>query len=235
MIYCKKLKVICSVQKRRIQMSLEKKKQFVMKTYEILKEEGTEGVKIRRIGKEMNCTSTVVYRYFDNVDHLIALASIRFLNDYINDFKNMVNDPRIFTDPYSLNLEMWECLADYAFQNIPIYENLFFGSCRDSLSEVMFEYYQLFLDEYRQDFDGYSTSILFTGDIFQRDYVLLRRAVAIGRLTDKEALTLSRVECHVFHGVLLKYMENYKEPGIPDKASAEFKELLHELAEKFRR
>lgn len=214
-------------------MSQEKKRAFVEITYNILKEEGPEGIKIRRLANELNCTSTVIYRYFNNLDHLIALASIRFFNEYIIDFRNMVSDPQILTDPYGLNLKMWDCLARHAFKNIPVYENLFFGKYQHSLGEVIFEYYQLFLDDTKQDFDGYSTSILFNDDLFQRDFVLLRRAAALGTISIKDAEFLSQVECHIFRGVLLKYKSQYKEPGIPEKAAAEFIQLLHELADKY--
>ncbi|MDO5411789.1 MAG: TetR/AcrR family transcriptional regulator [Lachnospiraceae bacterium] len=215
-------------------MSLEKKRLFVEATYKILKEEGPEGIKIRRLAKELNCTSTVIYRYFDNLDHLIALASIRFFNEYIIDFRNMVSDPQILTDPYGLNLRMWDCLAEHACKNIPIYENLFFGKYQHSLGEVIFEYYQLFLDDSKQDFDGYSVSILFNDDLFQRDFVLLRRAAALGTITIQEAASLSQIECHIFRGVLLKYIDDYKKPGIPQKAAAEFSKLIHELADRYR-
>lgn len=215
-------------------MSLEKKRLFVETTYNILNEEGPEGIKIRRLAKELGCTSTVIYRYFDNLDHLIALASIRFLDEYITDFRNLVSDPEILTDPYALNLRMWDCLGHHAFKNIPIYENLFFGQYQHSLGEVIFEYYQLFLDDSKQDFDGYSVSILFNDDLFQRDYVLLRRAASMGTITIQEAESLSQMETYIFHGILLKYKPDYKLPDTPAKATAEFHKLLYELADKYR-
>lgn len=97
-------------------MSLEKKRTFIEKAYEILVNEGPEGIKIRRLAKELNCTSTVIYRYFDNLEHLTALASIRLLRDYISDFRSLVGNPQILSDPYGLNVKMWECLAGYAFE-----------------------------------------------------------------------------------------------------------------------
>lgn len=215
-------------------MSVDRKKQFVEVAYNILKEEGPEGVKIRRVAREMECTSTVIYRYFDNLDHLIALASVRFFKQYLFEFKSMVNDPQILTDPYGLNLKMWDCLAGYAFRDIPIYENLFFGKYQHSLGEIIFEYYQLLPDDFKQDFDGYSASILFNNDLFQRDFVLLRKAVAVGTLTTRDAEVLSQIECHIFHGVLLKYKDEYKNAGVPEKAAAEFHMLLYDLAKKYR-
>lgn len=215
-------------------MSLDVKRQFVEVTYNILEREGPDGIKIRRLANELNCTSTVLYRYFDSLDHLIVLASIRFLNEYINDFKNMVSDPLILTDPYKLNLRMWESLAYHAFKNAPIYENLFFGKYQNSLGEVIFEYYQLFMDSFKQDFDGYSTSILFNDDLFQRNFILLRHAATLGTITIQEAESLTQIECHIFRGILLKYIDAYKEPGIAVKAAAEFTKLINEISEKYR-
>ena len=130
-------------------MSLDKKRQFVNVTYNILSKEGISEIKIRRLAQEMHCTSTVIYRYFDNLDHLIALASIRYLNDYLVDFSNLINDPLILTDPYTLNIKMWRCLAEHAYANMEIYEQIFFGNYSSHLAEVIFEYYQLFLDDTR--------------------------------------------------------------------------------------
>lgn len=216
-------------------MSLQKKRLFVDTAYRILKEEGPEGIKIRRLAGELNCTSTVIYRYFEDLDHLVALASVRFLDDYIVDFRNLVNDPQIGSDPYGLNLRMWASLANHAFKNIPIYENLFFGKFQHTLSEVIYEYYQLFMDETKQDFDGYSVSILFNDDIYQRDYVLLRKAVACGTITLAAAERLSQIECHLFHGILLKYKPYYRDENTAQKATAEFMDLLQDLAVKYRK
>lgn len=215
-------------------MSLEKKRRFVEIAYNILKEEGPQGIKIRRLASEMHCTSTVIYRYFDNVEHLIALASVHFFKDYFFEWKNMVNDPQIITDPYGLNLKMWDCLARYAFADIPIYENLFFGKYQSTLGDVIFEYYQLLPEDFKQHFDGYSSSILFNDDLYQRDLVLLRRAAALGTISTEDAEILSQIECHVFRGVLLKYKDRYREPGIPERAAGEFHRLLYDLAEKYR-
>lgn len=217
-------------------MSLEKKRTFIEKAYEILVNEGPEGIKIRRLAKELNCTSTVIYRYFDNLEHLTALASIRLLRDYISDFRSLVSNPQILSDPYGLNVKMWECLAKYAFENAPIYENLFFGKYQYSLGEVIFEYYQLFIDtSTQQDFDGYSTSILFNDDLYQRDLVLLRRAAALGMISIKDAEYLSEIECQLFRGMLLKYSDTYKEEGVAKKAADEFIAIIKNLEEKYRK
>lgn len=215
-------------------MSNLKKRQFVEKTFEIIEQEGLKEVKIRRIAKEMNCTSTVIYRYFDNLEHLISLASIYYLKEYIAAFSKLVSDPMILIDPYALNLRMWECLAQYAFRHMDIYEMIFFGKNSFSLGEIIFEYYQIFLEDEKSDFDGYSVSILFNDDLEERDYVLLRRASALGIISSDSARILSQLETYVFHGILLKYKEKNQEPGIVEQALAEFHDLLYSLEQKYR-
>ncbi|MCI2132505.1 MAG: TetR/AcrR family transcriptional regulator [Eubacterium sp.] len=214
-------------------MSVEKKRMFVEKAYEIIKEEGAENVKIRRVAEEMHCTSTVIYRYFENVQHLIALASIKFLGGYLAEFQKLTSDPELIRHPYQLNLKLWDCLAKHAFKDIVIYENLFFGEYSDSLGEIIFEYYQLFLNEEEQKFDGYATSILFNDDIVQRDLVLLRRAAAVGVIDMKDSEAISNIEAFVFHGVLLKYKSRDHEPGIAEKSYREFMDLLYNIADKY--
>lgn len=215
-------------------MSLDKKRQFVNITYDILSKEGISEIKIRRLAQEMHCTSTVIYRYFDNLDHLIALASIRYLNDYLVDFSNLINDPLILTDPYTLNIKMWRCLAEHAYANMEIYEQIFFGNYSSHLAEVIFEYYQLFLDDTRRQFDGFSSSILFNEDLTQRDLVLLRRAAALGTIQSEDIEVLSQIEVYIFHGLLMRYMPRRNEEGISRIVTDEFIGLLENLANKYR-
>lgn len=215
-------------------MSVDKRQRFVERTYEIMKTEGIDAVKIRRLANDLDCTSTMVYRYFDNLDHLIALASMYYLKSYIHDFRTLAKDPMIAKDPYALNMKMWECLAGYAFADIAIYEKLLFGAYNQSLGEIIFEYYQLFLDEEKGDFDGYSVSILFSEDMIQRDYVLLRRASSLGIIDSDDAMIIAEIEVYIFHGILLKYMSRDHEPGIAEKAKAEFLHLIRDLDKKYR-
>lgn len=62
---------------------MSKKNELVLKTYELLKTTGPYNIKIRTIATACNCTSTVIYRHFDDLDHLIRFASVRFLENYI--------------------------------------------------------------------------------------------------------------------------------------------------------
>lgn len=112
------------------QIGMNKKQQFLNVTYEILNEEGVAGVSIRRLAKEVGCTSTVIYRYFDNVEHLIIMASVRYLERYIADFKRYTKEIR---NPLELNLTLWERFVTYALEKVDVFEMLFSESTRKAL------------------------------------------------------------------------------------------------------
>lgn len=206
-------------------MSANKKRELVQKAYQILTQEGIEEIKIRRLAKELGCTSTVVYKHFQDLEQLIIFASVRFLEGYIKDFKRILKEN---LNPVELNRSLWECFAGYAFRAVPIFENLFFGKYKESLGDVIFEYYQLFPDEMK-DFDGYSVSVLYNDNLLERDFVLLRRGASMGFLTLENARILSELDCYLFHGMLMAHREDYKEEGKAEEAVAKFMKMLRDI------
>ena len=65
--------------------------------------------------------------------------------------------------------------------------------------------------------------------------MLLRKAAALGAISTQDAEALSQIESYVFRGILLKYKDEYKNPGIPKKAAEEFHDLLYDLAKKYKK
>lgn len=177
------------------------KKDLIKKTYDILRAEGIQNIKIRRIATELGCTSTVIYKHFDDLDHLVTFASIWYLKDYIEDFKTIVKSDMNILD---MNLKLWERFSYYAFQDIPLFELLFWGKYKESLGDMVFEYYHMFRDE-MVGFDGLSASIIFNNDLREREYIMLRRAASTGCINYEDIEILSYVVTSLFHGFLLEY------------------------------
>lgn len=202
-------------------MAQSMKKTLVIKTFEILQNNGIESVKIRRVATEAGCTSTVIYKHFKDLDHLITFASIRLLEDYIRDFRQVMNEPASILDR---NIWLWERFSSYAFRNIPLFELLFWGRYRDKVGDMFFEYQQMFLDE-MPDFDALSASVLFNGSLQDREYIMLRRAAAAGCIPPELAADLSELIACLFHGVLMEYRDSYKQPGQAQKGADQFMRL----------
>ena len=94
-----------------------RKIKYVRITGEILKTEGMEGVSIRKVAQRAGCTSAVLYKHFENKEHLIMLASIHFLEPYINEFMEQV--PRTDITPLQMDLMLWKIFIYEAFRNQP--------------------------------------------------------------------------------------------------------------------
>lgn len=207
-----------------------RKKEYIKITHHILETEGIEGMKIRRIAKAAGCTSAVLYKHFDNLDHLLVLASVRFLEPYIRKFKEISCD--ISLNPVEADLILWQYFINESFHYLPFYEAMFFGEYKGQLESTIYEYYQLFPEE-MQDFDGFSVSILFSNDLYEREYIRLRRAANEGLISMNGARILSRLSISAYHGLLLEHRLDYLKEGVADQAAKECTFLIQELFKRF--
>lgn len=213
-----------------INMKINKKQQFINCAYEILQTEGVSQLSIRRLAKEMGCTSTVLYTYFDSVEHLITLTSVRYLEGYIADFKRITNEVH---DPLELNIKLWERFTTYALEHVDVFELLFFGKYKESLVDIIYEYYEIFSQEF-EDLDGLIVSVMFNGDLRERDYIMYRRAASMGYIDLQMASTLAQMDEYMFHGLLMDYKnQKLKQEEIQEK-STEFTNIIRMVVEKFR-
>ena len=209
---------------------MNKKQQFLNVTYDILNTEGVLGVSIRRLAKEVGCTSTVIYRYFDNVEHLITMASVRYLEGYIADFKRYTKEIR---DPLELNLMLWERFVFYALENVDVFEMLFFGKYKESLVDIIYEYYELFSEKF-ENMDGLLVSVVFNGNLRERAYIMYRRAASMGYIALDTAEKLSYMDVYMFHGLLMEYKFQKLGKEEIETNAKKFTDIIRAVVEKFR-
>ena len=211
-------------------MAENKKKELIQQTYEILKEVGPEDTKIRTIAAKANCTSTVIYRHFNDLDHLLLFASVKFLEDYMKDLHDILNSNM---NAFEMEIKMWDSFSESAFWNIPIFEKLFWGKYKESLGDTIFEYYQLFPNEWLH-YDALSASVLFNDTLEGRNRIMMRRAAAMGYFTLEDAAVLSDLECYLFHGILMEYKDKYRQPGMSEEAKTKFMTMMEFLISRYR-
>jgi AcrR family transcriptional regulator len=206
------------------------KKELVQKTYEILKTEGIESITIRYIGTKASCTSAAIYKHFEDLDHLLTFASIRTLQNYFQEFKEFMNKDMNMLD---LNLKLWERFAYYAFNDVDIFELLFWGKYNEWLGDMIYEYYLLFKDEMK-GFDGLSAGIIFNDNLRAHEETMLRRAAATGCLPAEDTVMLSDLVVCLFHGMLLEYKDKYKEEDKAREGEKKFMKILKSVYNKYR-
>lgn len=206
-------------------MAANKKTELIMKTYEMLQTVSPSDIKIRNVAQACNCTTPVIYKYFENLDHLVRFASVRFLEDYIIDLEKSVNEK---SDPLDMLISMWESFARYAFENVEVFELLFWGKYRERLGDTIFEYYQLFPDKLK-NLDGLFTSVFFNNDLKERNYIIVHRCAVTGYFSHKEEKIFSDICCDLFHGLLMEYKECYRDLEKAEEGAERYMELLDSL------
>ena len=205
------------------------KKQYNDCVYKILETEGLQAISIRRIAKEVGCNSATLYRYFNDVEQLICLTSIRYLEPYLKDIREASKTIR---NPIELNQSLWKSFATYAFHRPTIFEMLFFGQYKENLMDFMYEYYDIYMDDFL-DLDGFSITFLFNGSIFERNYMFYRRAVGMGYITQDAAKLISEVEVYTFHGLLMECKQNQYSTEELNQKVLVFRQQMDQIIEKF--
>lgn len=174
------------------------KRKYIEAAYELLARDGLEGVSIRKVAEEVGCSSAALYRHFPDIDMLIAVASIRFMRDYIEDARIL---SQVDLNPLELNLQLWECLAYYSFRNADVFENLFFGSADGLYRDAAQEYFAQYPEDL-QDLKDFMLDMFENATISERDSILLSRAVANGMLSPDAASYLCELDTYLFRGML---------------------------------
>ena len=94
-------------------INTNRKREYIQITSHILETEGPEGIKIRRIAEAAGCTSAVLYKHFQNLDHLVMLASVKFLEPYITKFREVTRRKDISS--VQMDLILWRFFIREAF------------------------------------------------------------------------------------------------------------------------
>ena len=175
------------------------KQKYIEAAYELLERDGLKGVSIRKVAEQVGCSSTALYRHFPDIDKLVAVASIRFLRDYIEDARVL---SQVDLNPLELNLQLWECLAFYSFRNADLFENLFYGDPTGRLySEAVTEYFTNYPDDL-MGLKDFMFDLFMTASIADRDLILLERAEEMGMLTADSAAYLCKIDGYLYRGML---------------------------------
>ena len=211
-------------------MASNKKNELIVKTYEMLKTTSPSDIKIRNIASACNCTTPVIYKYFDDLDHLVRFAAVRFLENYIIDLQESANSN---SSPLDMLISMWDSFAKYAFENVEIFELFFWGRYKEQLGDTIFEYYQLFPDKWK-NLDGLFTSVFFNNDLKERNYLIVRRAAVTGHFSLEDARLFSDICCDLFHGLLLEYKDSYRDPAKVKEGAETYMQMLMSLIGRYR-
>ena len=185
------------------------KRDYIKKTQEIILAEGREAASIRRIAKEMGCSSASLYRYFENQAELIYYAELNQLSGYI---KRLNAAQKRWTNIWEYYVGIWDCYCREAFRIPEVYDLLFLKSENTKLNATITEYYEMFPEAVGET-NQFFMEMLKQKDFMARDYEICKKCMAEGALAPEAAPQLNRLACVLYEG----YFKEVVDKGIREE------------------
>ena len=185
------------------------KRDYIKKTQEIILSEGREAASIRRIAKEMGCSSASLYRYFDNQAELIYYAELNQLSGYI---KRLNEAEKNWKNIWERYVGIWDCYCREAFRNPDVNDLLFLKSENTKLNASVTEYYEMFPEAVGET-NEFFMAMLRQKDFMARDFEICKKCMAEGALTPENAPRLNRLACLLYEG----YFKEVVDKGISEE------------------
>lgn len=201
------------------------KRIFIETAYNMILEVGAENVNVRELSQRAGFSRAALYKHFESLEYVLVLASIRFLNDYVKEIKDITLSTE---DPLKINIDAWKCFNQYAFANPQVFLNLFWGNYNHRLEEALQEYFELYPLGASISAVAMLCCPLFVGNIEERDYMWMRRAAAEGMIHYDDAAYISRVNCLIVKGMLMEHRDKYRDKKLTEKVVKECNNLIEE-------
>ena len=186
---------------------IEKKKKvmtcFIEATEDLMKEDDIDKISIRKIAKRAGYNSATLYYYFEDLEHLILFASIRYLREYTSALARNIKKDMTTIEKYRT---VYETFNHYAFRSPVIFHNMFFGKYSPMLLEVIKEYYDIFPDDL-EGHDELLRGLLTQGNMYSRDKQIVDQLVSEGTIEDKKSditlkIIISVHESYVYEAMI---------------------------------
>lgn len=181
------------IQKRRIM------KYFIEAAHELIQTEGLEMLTIRKVSDLAGYNSATLYNYFENLDNLVAYASLKYLKSYSADLPKYTKDA---TDPLDNYFKIWECFCTHAFSNPKQYHKIFFEKFSNHFDESLKEYYSIFPKELTNREKKELNPMLLKDNISERNMIPLVACIEQGIFEEADIFQISDISILIFQGML---------------------------------
>lgn len=171
---------------------------FIDAADRIIKEEGISGITIRKVADYAGYNSATLYNYFENLDHLIFFAAMRYIKDYALALPNYVRNAKNGLEKFLL---IWECFCHYSFKNPEVYYSIFFAKLDNDLEEYITDYYRLFPEELGNPSNRLSTMLL-KHNIYTRGETSLDDCVKEGFIREEDKAELNEFTFLIYESML---------------------------------
>lgn len=198
---------------------------FIQATREIMSTEGIEHVSIRKIASLLYYNSATIYLYFKNVDELINLASVSFLEQYC---RALAADMPLMKEPLAAYMHTWELFCKYAFSYPQVFYRLFFTKNKIPLEDTIDKYYELY-PEQLADISGSIYDMLKGGSLKQRCDVIIAPLADAGLVSREHTDIINDMSICYFRKLLEERCARPDDDALGPELTEKFIRVLHLL------
>lgn len=164
---------------------------FIEATEKLIREDGIEGLSIRKIANEAGYNSATIYNYFNDLEQLALFGSICHLREYVALLEQELRPEMRAIDQYRA---IYRCFNHCAFRSPEIYHNMFFGKYSYKLGSVLHLYYHELFPQELEHFSERMKDMLVGGSMQERDRISIDNMVQEGDVSaDKADQTLELI------------------------------------------
>ncbi len=174
------------------------KKRYIDAAIAVMEKEGLSAVTARRVSGMVGMNPANIYRHFADLNELRMFASLSILKEYLLAMRAHFSKTQ---DSYENLIQSWEIFCENAFQNILVFDQMFFGVNRDRLPEIAKEYYELY-PEQLEGFDGSWKDVVTSGSFEERCRIALQQCCKAGYFRQDDLETMIEVPRYLFMGYL---------------------------------
>ena len=186
----------------------ETKKRFVMLAYQKLCEMDASKLTVRDLARGNGCSAAALYKHFDSLEYLITVASVRFLDEYMKRYANLLDSDKDFREIY---IEGWELFNAYAFDRPDIYYRLFWGEDQSIFGSAFEDYFEMFPFKGSEKYTAQYYILLFNENLQERDFMMLRQMEHMGYINNDDAMYFSYTNPLIARGMISDSMKLDKE------------------------
>jgi AcrR family transcriptional regulator len=177
---------------------------FIEATNEIIENEGIEAITIRRVSDIAGYNSATLYNYFENLDHLVFFASMKYLREYVLSLPKYLKNMKNPIDKYFC---IWKYFCYHSFRKPKIYYTIFFDKFSRSLNDDIKEYYKIFPEELGdQSMD--LLPMLLGQNIYDRNRAILKSSISELLVQEEDLEAINEMHLLIYRGMLSRVLNN---------------------------
>ena len=198
---------------------------FLRATREVIDTEGLEQVSIRKIADRTEMNSATLYLYFSNVNVLITMALLSYLENYC---RTLADDNQKMKTPEDVLMHTWDVFCRYAVENPAVFYHIFYADHTATLTDIVDEYYRLF-PEHLQDIEGPVLDMLREGSLTERSWKVFWPVAGARGISEENARMANDMLVAYFRALLEARQKNPETAQDSARLSADMKRALEFL------